>query len=236
MGLGYRVTDTTRLRAAAGTGVKNPTLTELFGFFDGLFIGNADLKPEEITSWEVGLDQSFADGDGLLSVTYFNADLDNEIFTTFLPPNFVATPGNRTTKSTQQGVEVAVTAQIGPQWSLDAAYTYLDAKEDGVEEVRRPKHVGSAAVTWTAPSDKASATLVVRYNGETPDSDFTAGFLPGVVTLDDFTLVNLNARYEIVEGITMFGRVENLLDETYEQVFTFVSPGRQVVAGFSARF
>ncbi|AWW74014.1 TonB-dependent receptor [Erythrobacter sp. KY5] len=237
IGAGYDLTETTRARAAIGTGVKNPTFFELFGFFDGTFIGNPDLEPEESTSWEVGLDQTFADGDAVLSVTYFDAELESEIFTTFLPPTFVATPGNRTTESNQQGVEVALAAQFGPQWSLDIAYTYLDADEDGAIEVRRPESIASAALNWTAPDKKASATLVVRHNGEAFDSDFSAGTFPAPLTaLDDYTLVNLNARIEIAEGIDVFARAENLLDEDYEQVFSFVSPRRTVIAGFSASF
>ncbi len=237
LGVGYQITETTRLRAAFGTGVKNPTLNELFGFFDGRFIGNPDLEPEESTSWEIGFDQSFADDAALLSVTYFNAELDSEIFTSLPPPNFVATPGNRMTQSKQEGVEVALTARIGPQWSVNAAYSYLDAEENGVEEVRRPQNIASAAITWTAPSDAASATLVVRLNGEMLDSDFTTGAFPApTTTLSSFTLVNLNARFEIAENLEIFARAENLLDEDYEQVFTFVSPGRQVIAGFRASF
>lgn len=237
VGAAYHLTNSTRLRAAAGTGVKNPTLSELFGFFDGVFIGNPDLEPEESTSWEVGFDQSFADDAAMLSVTYFNAELDREIFTSFPPPDFIATPGNRTTKSEQRGIEVALSAQIGPQWSLNAAYTWLDAEENGATEVRRPETTASAAITWTAPGNKASATLVLRHNGEMLDSDFTTGAFPApVTTLDDFTLVNINALYELAEGLELFARAGNLLDEDYEQVFTFVSPGRSVVAGFSAKF
>lgn len=238
IGAGFDATDTTRIRAAVGTGVKNPTLSELFGFFDGVFVGNPDLQPEESTSWEIGIDQSFADGAALLSITYFNAELDNEIFTAFgPPPTFIATPLNRDTQSDREGVEVALRAQFNESWALDAAYTYLDAEENGVTEVRRPESTASAALTWTAPRDRGSATLVVRHNGSMLDSDFTTGASPTpVTTLDAFTLVNLNARYQIATGLELFARAENLLDEDYEQVFTFVAPGRQVIAGFRAEF
>ncbi len=237
VGAGYAVTDSTRLRASAGSGIKNPGFFELFGFVDGRFIGNADLEPEKSTSWEVGVDQDLADKAATLSVTYFNATLDEEIFTTFPAPTFTATPANRTTQSDQQGVEVALAAQIGPQFSLNAAYTYLDAEEGGLTEVRRPESVASAALTWTAPGDAASATLVVRHNGETQDLAFTdPSFVPVRAVLDDYTLVNLNGRVRLSEGVEAFARAENLLDERYEQVFSFVSPGRTVIAGISATF
>lgn len=234
VGAGLNATDTTRLRASIGSGVKNPTFTELFGFFDGVFLGNPDLQPEESTSWEIGVDQRFANDAAVVSVTYFNAELENEVFTIFGPaPTFTATPANRDTQSDRQGVEVALSANIGPQWSVNAAYAYVDSKENGVAEIRRPESIASGALTWTAPGDKASATLVVRHNGETPDTDFGTF---SSVTLDDFTLVNFNARVKLVEGVSAFGRVENLLDETYEQVFSFVSPGRTALIGIEARF
>ncbi|MEL7218183.1 MAG: TonB-dependent receptor, partial [Pseudomonadota bacterium] len=175
VGAGFSVTESTRFRAAIGTGVKNPTFSELFGFFDGVFVGNPDLRPEESTSWEVGVDQRFADGDVVVSVTYFDAELENEIFTAFPPPTFIQTPGNRDTDSTQRGVEVAVAAQFGGGFSFNGAYSFVDAEEDGVEEIRRPDHLASAVLNWEAPRDAFSANLAVRYNGEAQDSDFTTG-------------------------------------------------------------
>lgn len=236
VGAGYRVTDTTRLRAAAGSGVKNPGFFELYGFVNGRFIGNAALRPEKSTGWEFGLDQDVGDA-ATLAVTYFDSELEGEIFTTFPAPNFIATPANRTTVSKQRGVELSLAAKLSEQWSLDAAYSYLDAEENGIEEVRRPKHIASAALTWAAPDDAASATLVVRHNGATPDVAFTdPTFRPVRVQLDDYTLVNLNARVKLTDNINGFARAENLLGKTYEQVFSFVSPGRSAVVGVEARF
>jgi len=235
IGAGYRVTETTRLRVAVGTGVKNPTLSELFGFFDGVFLGNPDLQPEDSTSWEIGLDQTLAEGRVLISATYFNAELDNEIFTRFPPPTFIATPGNRTTISTQQGVELALSAELGAGFSFNGAYTFLDAEEDGVEEIRRPDHLASAVLDWSDPRERGSINLAVRYNGAALDSNF-ATFPATIETLEAYTLVNLNARYRLAEGLSIFARAENLLDERYEPVFSFVAPGTNVIAGFEARF
>ena len=236
VGAGYRITESTRLRAAGGSGVKNPGFFELYGFVDGRFIGNAALRPEKSTGWEVGIDQQFGRSTSL-AVTYFDSELEGEIFTTFPPPNFIATPANRATTSQQRGIEVAITARMSRAWSLDAAYSYLDAEENGIEEVRRPRHIASAALTWEAPGERASATLVVRYNAETPDVAFTdPSFVPVRVSLEDYTLVNFNARVKLTDQIGAFARVENLLGEEYEQVFSFVSPGRSAVVGVEARF
>lgn len=232
LGAGYDVGENTRLRAAFGTGIKNPGFFELFGFFDGRFIGNEDLTPEKSESWEVGIDQSLAGGAFKLSATYFDSRLENEIFTTFPPPDFIATPANRDTLSKQNGVELSASARLGPQVTLDAAYTHLDAKENGVEEVRRPGNIASAVMTWRTPGDAGSATLIVRHNGAADDLAFTdPSFRPVVERLGSYTLVNFAAEAKLTDRISAFGRIENLFDETYEQVFSFVSPGRSAIAG-----
>ena len=224
----------TRLRASYGSGIKNPGFYELYGFVDGRFIGNEDLKPEKSTGWEVGIDHNLADGVAKISATWFESDLDDEIFTTFLPPDFLATPANRQTKSTRKGLELSAQAKIGPQLSIDAAYTWLDAREDGADEVRRPANIASAVLTWTAPGDAASANLIVRHNGAADDFAFTdPSFVPLIVRLDAYTLVNFNARIRLTDRIELFGRIENLLGEHYEPVFSFVAPGRSAIAGIS---
>jgi vitamin B12 transporter len=233
----YRLGSGTRLRAAGGSGVKNPGFYELFGFIDGRFIGNPGLRPERSEGWEAGFDQDFADRQIVAGATYFDSRLKDEIFTTFPPPTFVATPANRTTTSRQRGIETFIRARIGTSWRIDAAYTYLHAREDGVEEVRRAKHIASLAVDWRLPKDRGGVTFVVRYNGAQRDLAFTdPSFIPVRVTLHDYIVVNLNADFRLTKNLALFARVENLLDENYEEVFSFVAAGRSAYAGLRARF
>ena len=48
--------------------------------------------------------------------------------------------------------------------------------------------------------------------------------------MDSFTLVNIGASYEIADGISIFARGENLLDDNYQEVFGFGTPG---IAGYA---
>ena len=70
----------TRLHAALGRGQKAPTFIERYGFFPGQFTGNPDLEPEESTAWELGIDQAFAGIGTRVGITYFHADMRNEIY------------------------------------------------------------------------------------------------------------------------------------------------------------
>ena len=233
----YRFDSGTRVRAAAGSGVKNPGFYELYGYSDGRFIGNPGLKPERSEGWEAGIEQSFVDGHVLIGATYFDSRLSDEIYTTYPAPNFVATPANRTTKSRQHGVEAFLNARIGTAWRIDAAYTYLHARENGVEEVRRPSHIASVALGWRAPHDRFGFTAVARYNGDTSDVAFTdPSYVPVTVRLHDYVLLNLNGDVKLTKHFALFGRIENLNNAHYEDVFSFTNPGRAVYGGVRARF
>ena len=221
----------TRLHAAAGTGIKAPGVFELWGFFPDFFIGNPDLKAERSEGWEIGVEQSFMDGKARIDVTYFSATLKDEIATVGFP----STPVNLASESEQQGVEVSAQALIDANWRVFASYTWLDATQSGEAEVRRPEHSGSVNLSYLADDDLWSATLTVRYNGEMTDSNFT-NFAPYPAVLDAFTLVNLGADMRVADGVRVYARVENLFDETYEEVFTYRAPGRAFYAGLRAGF
>jgi vitamin B12 transporter len=235
---GYRLASGLRVRGAYGTGVKNPGYYELYGFSDGRYIGNPDLRPEKSAGWEAGVDWNLADGRATLGATWFDSRLTGEIFTTYPPPDFVATPANRTTRSRQHGIEAFVSARPIRALKFDLAYTWTDATEAGADEVRRPHHVASANATVFGPDERFSGTLTVRYNGRQRDVTFTdpTYATTPIVLLQEFVLVNLAADYRLNDRLSLFGRVENLFDERYEEVFSFAGAGRSAVGGLRARF
>ncbi|AXB80208.1 TonB-dependent siderophore receptor [Novosphingobium sp. P6W] len=234
---GYRLPFGLRLRGAFGTGVKNPGYYELYGYSDGEYIGNPNLKPEKSEGWEAGVDQIIAGGLATIGATYFDSRLKDEIYTTYPAPDFIATPSNRATKSRQKGVEVFLSAQPIEQIKFDLAYTYLNSKENDVTEVRRPRHVGSVNATVFSNDKRFAGTLTMRYNGRQTDVAYTdPSYVPVRVSLKEYVLVNFNADYKVTESISVFGRVENLTNEDYEEVFSFATPGRAVYGGLKAKF
>ena len=234
----YLLPTGTRVRGAYGTGVKNPGYYELYGYSDGKYIGNPNLKPEKSEGWEAGLEQSFGANDwATIGATYFDAKLKDEIFTRYPPPNFVATPSNRTTDSKQHGIEAFVSARPIPQIRFDLAYTWLKAEENGVKEVRRPKHVASFNTTIYSADQRFSGTLTVRYNGRNTDVAYTdPTYVPVLVSMKEYVIVNLGADYKISDRIAIYGRVENLLGEDYEEIFSFATAGRAAYGGVRVNF
>ena len=94
----------------------------------------------------------------------------------------------------------------------------------------------NCALTWTFPSQvnrSPSSELPLRYVGERRDTD-TVTFER--VTLDPYSLVGVTAAYDLTTRVGLFGRVENVTDEEYEEVFGFGTPGRAFYAGGRVTF
>ncbi|MDG4577370.1 MAG: TonB-dependent receptor [Defluviicoccus sp.] len=226
-----------RLHASWGKGVQNPTLTELYGFFSN-YVGNPDLKPENSTGWDIGVEQSFLVKRVVVDVTYFNNRIKDVISSEFDAALGASRPINLDGTSKIQGVEVAATAKIYDGLTLKAAYTYTDGEDpDGDELVRRPPHLASTSLNYAFLKDdeghrRANINLNVDYNGSQKDFVYRSPtFERSARTLDDYWLVNLAASYEFLPGLAVVGRIENLLDQDYEEVYGYRSPGIGAFAG-----
>ncbi len=208
-----------RLHSATGTGVKYPSLLELYGEFGpNSFIGNPNLKPEESFGWDAGIETTLFGGAAVVDVTYFSQSLENEIFSVFLPLGYTAE--NQLGDSKREGVEVAARFKLGAGLDVGAAYTYLDATDgDGIEEIRRPPHSGRLDVNYRFLDDKANLNLVAAYTGDTFDANFNYNsFSTERLALDSFWLVTLAGSYQLSPGVEIYGRVENLLDQEYTEI------------------
>ena len=224
----YQLNDSARLRSAYGTAVKNPTFSERFGFYTN-FIGNPNLQPEESTSWELGIDQQL--GELQLSATLFDAELENEIDGFVLDPvTFGYTSGNKEGTSQRQGVELTAAVNMDNNLAISAAYTYTDSVEsDGAggytDEVRRARHTASLNLAWQ-PMENLQITTNAQYNGSQTDVFFPPWPTPSqTVTLHDYTLLNVNANYSATEKLDVYLRLDNLLDDDYEEVFGYQTLG-----------
>lgn len=232
----------TRLHASVGTGVTNPTFFEQFGYIPSTFEGNPNLSPEKSVGWDIGIEQAFFDRGLVLDVTYFNQNLTDEIVTVFGgPPDFVSRPINRDGESKRQGVEIAATLDFFNGLTASVSYTYTHATEQTVaggprlDEVRRPRHSGSISAAYVFYEDRARVFAEAVFNGKTEDVAFVPT-LPPRVTLDPYTVVNIGGSYRINDKLEAYGRIENLFDEKYEEVFGYNTQGRTGFFGVRGTF
>jgi len=225
-----------RPHASVGTGVKYPTFYEQFGFIPGFFIPNPNLKPETSFGWDAGVEFTVIRNRATLDFTYFKTNLENKI----VPLGFPTTLTNEVGEATRQGLEVAGRYKVSPALSLGLSYTYLDAKESaGLREIRRPPHGGRLDVNYGFDQGRGNFNVAAAYNGRMDDTAFRLGtdafgfttFTPERVKLDDYLLITAAASYKIQPGVEIFGRIENLANQKYQEIYGFETAGLTALAG-----
>ena len=74
------------------------------------------------------------------------------------------------------------------------------------------------------------------YNGDQKDFQFSNFFANRrMITLDSYVKADVTASYKVTDRVELFGRVENVLDQDYQNVFGFSNPGIGAYAGVKIR-
>ena len=238
LSLAYRLSPNTTLRGGLGTGQKNPTFTERFGYFPAQFIGNENLKPERSVSYDIGVDQRALDGALQLQVSLFQQDLKDEIDGFVLDPvTFLSTAENMAGESRRSGIELAAQWTLNERFALGGQYTYTDSSAEGLSEIRRPRHSGGISANYRALNERFSTSLNADYGGTRNDTFFAPWPAPPeIVTLGNYWLVDLTIQYQASPTISLFAKGSNLLDEDYEQVYGYRTAGRAAFVGTRMSF
>ncbi len=214
----YQVTEGTRFRSSFGNGFRAPSLSELFGKWGP----NPDLKPETSVSFDTGVDQEFFEGKLRFSATYFHILTEDLIAWT---NKYEQIDG----LSRSQGAELSADWDVLDNLSFNAAYTYTWAVgKDKKRLVRVPLHDVNVGATYK-PVDELTLNVNTSYVSGIED-------LGDVGELDDFVLVNAKAAYQYTGNLTFYVRGENLLDQDYERIEGYQTPGLSVYAGLTASF
>ena len=227
----------THLRASAGTGQKAPTFIERFGYFPNVFLGNPNLAPETSKGWDVGIDQPLIRGRLSISATFFDQDLRNEIDGfVFLPSAGQFTARNGAGVSHRKGLELSLAATPTAALRMQASYTYTDSTQpDSARiqrpEIRRPRNTAALDVNY-AFSANVELNVDASYVGPRYDTFFPPYPLTAQRRrLGSYLLLGVAASHRLTPRIEVFARIDNLLDEQYEDVIGYATPGRAVYAG-----
>ena len=225
----YKIGKTnTTLHSSVATGFSPPSSQ------DKIFGNNFGLKPERDLGWDIGIRQQLWENRVVLGLTYFHNDLSNVIGFNGLFDTL-----NLGAAETQ-GLEVELRAQPIADLVFTATYTYLDAEKTSSADIsqlqgarlpRRPRnevYVSASYLWWrklrtTAEGKFVNAREELNFGG--PNFD-----------IEDYSFVNIAAEYEINRHLSIFGRIDNLTNEHYAEVFGFPTLGRAGYAGVKLRF
>lgn len=235
----------TRLHASFGTGQKAPTFVDRFGFFSNQFAGNPDLKPEKSRGWEAGIEQPLWSERVTLAATYFDEVLEHEINGFAFDPDLGRyTAENLAGESQRQGVEVSARVRATDALRFSGSYTYLDATQpdavtgEDIREIRRPRHAASLNGDWRFLDGKGDLNVNLTYVGNQDDTFFEVAppFGTQTIDLESYYLASVAASYRLPGQASVYARVENLLDEDYENVYGYNTPGIGAYVGLRLGF
>ena len=218
----------TRLHSSIATGFSPPTPQ------DKIFGNNPHLEPERNRGYDIGIDQGFWNRRVQVGATYFHNRLSNVIGFNglFETLNLGA--------ARTQGLELEARVTPLPDFTITGSYTYLEAEKTDEDDIsqpegarlpRRPRHEGyiSASYLWFGKLRTIAAAKFVSAREE-------ISFGAPNFDIEDYATVNIAAEYEVNRNLSIFGRIENLTDEEYAEVFGYPNLGRTVYGGLRVRF
>lgn len=240
----YALNDSWTIKGGVSTGYKTPKTTDLYDGITGFggqgtspFAGNPDLEPETSVNSEIALYWNSRNGHNL-NLTYFTTDFEDKIARGDTISSCTTTGGVRPcvnlgsydalgydTYSQKinideveiNGVEVAGRYLISDTLSLNANYTWTDSEQLSGPQAGQPltntaEHMANATLDWDV-----LANLTLSLQAELR-SDRYRGWdstLDRALYYQNYEVLNLGVRYSLTDNITLFGRINNLLDEDF---------------------
>lgn len=227
-----------RIKANVGTAFRAPSLCEL----NPTCGGNPNLSPETSLDWDAGLEQEFDEGRIKLGSLYFHNHFNNLIqYNPNAPNDFYPGYGNiiNIQSAISEGIESFIeykpieAIQIRMNYTFDQTQGLYDTT-NGVQTnnplLLRPKNKGNFDLDYRF-LEKATTHLNILAFGSRSSFDNTNS----VVQVAGYVLVNLSANYELNDQVTLFARMDNLLNKQYQQVWGYGTMGFTGIGGLNLK-
>lgn len=208
-----------RVHASAGRAFKMPSFFALAS--PPQLGGNPDLRPETALGGDLGIEgplfpSRLAGLDGGLTLFYNRfEDLIDFDFATFSHVN--------RSEVEARGLEARLTWRPAARLALHANGTWQEV-EDVATQARlrhRPKRVGGARLVWT-PRAEIDLQLDVQAVSRSFDEQIP---VPDRITVPGRELLGLSASWQVAAHWRLRARIDNLTDESYEELIGF--PGAE---------
>ncbi|MCU7551323.1 TonB-dependent receptor [Chitinophagaceae bacterium LB-8] len=229
----YQVCEHFRMFGSIASAFKAPTLFQLNY---NSSIGKEVLRPEESTTYEVGVQQLHSKVQSRLVFFHRNVnngiDFNNNDYYYF---NFL--------KQKVNGIELETRVQPVQNLNITANYTFLDGEEttqsretfnDSTYQylLRRPKHNINLTAGYSFEN-----SLYVSLSGKYVSKRFdVGGYKTNDVSLDSYFLLNAYAEFKPKSWLKVFADAQNITDKKFFDVWGYNSIPFTVQAGLTVEF
>lgn len=204
----------------------------LFQLFEPTY-GNADLKPEENRTIELGAELGIADK-ATINVVYFNRMESNFIDFVDLG-NWVFQYKNVDEDFTASGIEFNADYKFTNSLRLQANATYTKVEDD--LNLRIPKIKVNAKLNYQL-NDATFMSLSYQFNDKRVDAYYdNATFATEAVSLDSYSLLDFYISHKLIDNrVMVFANFTNLLNTDYQELYGYTTKGRNINIGFNLSF
>ena len=218
----FKPSDNLIIRSSWGEGFKVPTIFQSTYFCCGATSANSSIRPETSTSYDFGFELFFNEMNSNFSITYFDQDINDQINFSFGLGGY-----ENIDKVNSKGFEIALDYQISKLMSLYLNYSYIDSVDgNGSSLFYVAKDSGEAGLIYE-PNNSFSGSIIARYNGSESSS---------YGKIDSWIRFDVNGSYKLSGTNELYFRIENLLDEEYQQIFGYGTPERSGFIGLRSKF
>jgi outer membrane cobalamin receptor len=244
-----KLLEATRLHGSFGTGIRNPN------GFDLAFTNNPHLKPEQSISFDSGIEQRLFNDYVVFDLTYFYSRFKDQIvFLGGSLSNLSTFQSDNLANSRARGVETNL--RIHPVRSVEfsAQYTWLDTAilaldgttlvqapfQVGQPLLRRPRNSGGYNITWRLQRLILNTNAFIRGAFLDDEPNFGTGAcsfgFPCFFPNNGYVQANAGFSYEFPRGLEIHGRLNNFLNQKYEEVLGFPALHLNFMAGIKFHF
>lgn len=206
-GLAYHPTTKTTIKASVSKGFRSPTIRELYLWTPA----NANLEPERMVNYEIGVLQQFLGNKLSLELTGFKADGENLIKTVI----GTSGPQNENTgKFSTTGMEFAGIYNPAENFSFNVNYSFISMDEPIIFTPEQ-----QLFISGTYKSNKFAINISVQHI-----KDLYTQLTPEMIK-DSYTLLNSRISYNLNKYVDVFIKFENLTDKKYCINYRYPMPG-----------
>ena len=218
----FKPSDNLIIRSSWGEGFKVPTIFQSTYFCCGATSANSSIRPETSTSYDFGFELFFNEMNSNFSITYFDQDINDQINFSFGVGGY-----ENIDKVNSEGFEIALDYQISKLMSLYLNYSYIDSVDGNGSSLFYVAKDSAEAGLIYEPNNSFSGSIIARYNGSESSS---------YGKIDSWIRFDVNGSYKLSGTNELYFRIENLLDEEYQQIFGYGTPERSGFIGLRSKF
>lgn len=215
--LNYNVSNQLSIYASIGEGFRSPTLNELF-----LFGANIDLKPEKLWNYEIGLRSELLPNQLLLSGSFYLIEGKDFINMVGVYPNI---KNQNINNLNNRGIEIEAKYFVSKNFLLSGNYSYLKSSVKLIGAPQQQSYIEANYIYKIFSFNVNVKTITNLYTSLQSNNS--------IEKKQSYALLNTSVWVNLFKHLTLYLKLDNILNRQYQIIDGYPMPGRTLLIGFN---